>query len=188
VTSLLFRVKIVLNDLGVMHMNPVKTVKNDFTIRFATRKDVPLIMHFIDGIAKYENMEDEVIATEASLETSLFDKNQAEVLIGEENGAPVGFALFFESYSTFKSRANIFLEDIFIEEAHRNKGYGRLLLSYLGEIALKREAKRLEWLCLDWNTPSIEFYKKMGAKPLDEWMIFRVSGDELETLSTLYKK
>lgn len=145
-------------------------------------------MHFINGIAKYENMEDDVIATETSLETSLFDKNQAEVLIGEENGKPVGFALFFESYSTFKSRANLFLEDIFIEEPYRNKGYGRMLLSYLGEIALNRGAKRLEWLCLDWNTPSIEFYKKMGAKPLDEWTIFRVSGDNLESLANVYKQ
>ncbi|MGM0436438.1 MAG: N-acetyltransferase family protein [Bacillota bacterium] len=169
-------------------MNPVKTTKENFTIRFATRKDVSLIMYFIKGIAKYEHMEDEIIATEASLESSLFDKNQAEVLIGEENGKPVGFALFFESYSTFKGRANLFLEDIFIDEPYRNKGYGRMLLSYLGELALKRDAKRLEWLCLDWNTPSIEFYRKMGAKPLDDWTIFRVSADNLKNLATLYKQ
>ena len=183
-----FRVMIVSNELGVVPLNPVNTARKDFTIRFATRKDVSLIMHFINGIAKYENMEDEVIATEASLESSLFDKSQAEVLIGEENGIPVGFALFFESYSTFKSRANIFLEDIFIDEAYRNKGYGRMLLSFLGEIALKRDAKRLEWLCLDWNTPSIEFYKKMGAKPLDDWTIFRISGDNMEKLANVYRQ
>ena len=169
-------------------MNPIETSVKDFTIRFATRRDVKLIMYFIKGIAKYEKMENDVIATEASLESSLFDKEQAEVLIGEENGKPVGFALFFESYSTFKARANLFLEDIFIDENYRHKGYGRMLLSFLGEIAVKREAKRLEWLCLDWNTPSIEFYKKLGAKPLDDWTIFRVSGDTLESLSNLYKK
>jgi GNAT superfamily N-acetyltransferase len=168
-------------------MNKINTHKDVFTIRFATRNDVALIMHFIKGIAKYEHMEDELTASEHSLEVSLFDKEQAEVLIGEENGEAVGFALFFQSYSTFKSRANIFLEDLFIDEPYRNKGYGKLLLSYLGQIALKREAKRLEWLCLDWNTPSIEFYKKMGAKPLDEWTVFRVSGNDLKSLANVYK-
>ncbi len=165
--------------------------KNDiegFAIRFAKREDTPLILDFIKGLAKYEKMLDQVVATEESLFESIFERKQAEVIIGEEEGLPVGFALFFHNYSTFLGKANLYLEDLYVDEKYRGKGYGKSMLEFLGKIALDRNCGRLDWSCLDWNTAAIEFYKDLGAVPLQEWLIFRVEGEKLKTLGDSFKQ
>lgn len=154
-------------------------------IRFATEKDVPEILNFIKALSVYEKMEDQVVATEESLRVSLFEKKQAEVIFAEEAGVAVGFALFFHNYSTFLGKANLYLEDLFVKEAYRGKGYGKALLNELAKIAVKRDCERLDWVCLNWNKPSIEFYKSLGAKPLPEWLIFRLEGKALDNMAKL---
>jgi GNAT superfamily N-acetyltransferase len=155
----------------------------DFTIRFATKEDIPIIFHFIQSLAKYEKMADKVIATEEKLSKTLFENHQAEVLLAFEKDVPVGFALFYTSYSTFLASGNLFLEDLFIEEKFRHKGYGRLLITCLAVIAKERQYHRIDWWCLDWNLPSIGFYQRMGAKPLKEWLIFRLEGESIVNLA-----
>jgi GNAT superfamily N-acetyltransferase len=155
----------------------------DFRIRFARRDDVPLILHFIRSLAEYERMSDRVIATEPALEKTLFDEHQAEVLIGEENGRPVGFALFYPTYSTFLGSANLFLEDLFIEPAFRHRGYGKAMLAELATIAIRRGYHRIDWWCLEWNAPSIAFYRKIGARSADEWRIFRLEDEAIRILA-----
>lgn len=154
-----------------------------FNIRYATREDIHTILFLIIGIAKYEKMEDEVIATEETLEEWIFDKNKAEVLIAEEDDKPIGFALFFHNFSTFVGRAGLYLEDLFVLPEYRGKGYGKALLKRLAQIAVERNCGRFEWVCLNWNAPSIAFYKAMGAKPVDGWTIFRITGEELKNLA-----
>lgn len=154
-------------------------------IRFATEKDVPEILGFIKALSVYEKMEDQVVATEESLRVSLFEKKQAEVIFAEEAGLAVGFALFFHNYSTFLGKANLYLEDLFVKEAYRGKGYGKALLNELAQIAVKRDCERLDWVCLNWNEPSIDFYKSLGAKPLPEWLIFRLEGKALDQMAKL---
>ncbi|HOW37566.1 MAG TPA: GNAT family N-acetyltransferase [Candidatus Izemoplasmatales bacterium] len=156
---------------------------SDFRIRFAQRGDVPLLLHFIRSLAEYEQMSDRVVATEPTLEKTLFDDRQAEVLIGEEGGFPVGFALFYPTYSTFLGSANLFLEDLFIEPAFRHRGYGKAMLAELAAIALQRGCRRIDWWCLEWNAPSIAFYRKIGALPVDEWRIFRLEGEAIRNLA-----
>lgn len=158
-------------------------VKEEYQFRFAERKDVPVILEFIQGLAKYEHMEDEVVANEEILETWLFDKEKAEVLFVLEGNIPVGFALFFHNFSTFLGRAGIYLEDLFVKPEYRGKGYGKALLTKLAKITVERGCGRLEWSCLDWNQPSIDFYLSMGAVPMDGWSVYRVTGDTLENLS-----
>ncbi|MDI6453310.1 GNAT family N-acetyltransferase [Peloplasma aerotolerans] len=160
-------------------------MNQQFKIRFAHEDDAELILNFIKSLAVYEKMENDVVATIESIKDSLFHKKQAEVIIGEENGQPVGFALFYHNYSTFLGKANLFLEDLFVYESYRNKGYGKQMLSYLAKIAVERNCDRLDWWCLDWNTPSIEFYEKMGAKQLNQWTVFRIQGKNLAKLSNL---
>ncbi|MEL6345123.1 MAG: GNAT family N-acetyltransferase [Myxococcota bacterium] len=156
-----------------------------FQIRTAQRADVPQIMAFIRALAEYERLLHEVEATEEMLDRTLFgDRPLAEVLIGEEDGAPVGFALFFHNYSTFLGKAGIHLEDLFVMPEHRGKGYGRALLQRLAEIAVARGCGRLEWAVLDWNEPAIAFYQKLGAVPMDEWTTFRLTGDALTALGS----
>lgn len=152
---------------------------NDLKFRFAEEKDAGLILQFIIGLAEYENMLDDVVATEDLLKTWIFEKKKAEVIFALENGVEVGFALFFHNFSTFLGRAGIHLEDLFVMPEHRGKGYGKGLLKKLAQIAVERDCGRLEWACLDWNIPSIDFYLSMGAKPLDDWTIYRLTGDEL---------
>ncbi len=164
-----------------------KTKIDGFTIRFADEEDVSLILDLIKGLAKYEKMLDQVVATEEDLKESLFIKKQAEVVIGEEKGKPVGFALFFHNYSTFLGKANLYLEDLFVKPEYRGRGYGKTLLSFLGKIAVDRNCGRLDWWCLDWNTSSIEFYKEMGAIPMDEWTVYRVEGKQLGKLAEMYE-
>ena len=159
--------------------------ENEFKIRFATEKDVPLILEFIKKLAEYEELLHEVVATEEVLEESIFVKNQAEVIIGEEKGEPVGFALFFHNFSTFLGKANLYLEDLFVKPENRGKGYGKKLLSYLGKIAIERDCERLDWWCLDWNASSIEFYKSLGAIPMDDWTVYRMQGEALKALAKM---
>ena len=147
----------------------------NFTIRFASEDDVPTILQFIISLAKYEKLEHEVVATENLLRETLFgDRPQAETLLAFEEETPVGFALFFANYSTFLGRAGIHLEDLFVLEAFRGRGYGKALLDKMQTIAKERGAGRLEWNVLDWNTPAIEFYESMGAKPISGWTTYRM--------------
>ena len=150
--------------------------------RFAERKDTALILRFIRALARYEHMENEVVATPALLEEWLFDKKKAEVIFAVEDGREVGFALFFHNFSTFLGRAGIYLEDLFVLPEYRGKGYGKALLTQLARIAVERGCGRLEWWCLDWNQPSIDFYRSMGAVPMDEWTVFRIAGETLQEL------
>lgn len=154
-------------------------------IRFSEEKDVPLILNFIKQLAAYENMEEQVVATEEILKQSLFEKKSAEVIIAEYEGKPVGFALFFHNFSTFLGRHGIYLEDLFVLPEMRGRGFGKEILSFLAALAVERKCGRLEWACLNWNEPSIKFYKKMEAVPMDEWTVYRVSGEGLNKLSQL---
>lgn len=152
--------------------------------RFATREDVGLILHFIRELADYEKMLDEVVADEAILEEWIFDKQKAEVIFAIVEGREVGFALFFHNFSTFLGRAGIYLEDLFVRPEYRGKGYGKALLQKLAAIAIERGCGRLEWWCLDWNQPSIDFYLSLGAKPMSDWTVYRIAGDTLQELAS----
>lgn len=152
-------------------------------IRFAQEQDVPVILSFIRALAEYERLAHEVTATQELLHEWLFVKKTAEVLIAEEGGEAVGFALFFHNFSTFLGKAGIYLEDLFVSPAHRGKGYGRALLRALAQIAKARGCGRLEWSCLDWNKPSIDFYLSMGAKPMDGWTVYRLTGETLDAMA-----
>ena len=154
-----------------------------FEIRYATRNDAALILEFIRELAKYEKMLDEVIATEDLLVEWIFEKKSAEVIFAMEDGVEVGFALFFYNFSTFVGRAGLYLEDVFVKVEHRGKGYGKALLKELARIAVERGCGRMEWVCLDWNQPSIDFYRSLGAVPMDEWTIYRLTGDTLKALA-----
>jgi len=159
-------------------------MNSNFTIRFATEKDVPTVLRFIRDLAKYERLEHLVVATEEIIRETVFGtRRYAEVLIGEVDGDPAGFALFFHNFSTFLGRPGIYLEDLFVRPEFRGKGYGKALLARLAELAIERHCGRVEWAVLDWNTPSIEFYKSIGAVPMDDWRIFRLRGDALEKLA-----
>lgn len=151
--------------------------------RSAERKDVPLILRFIKELADYEGMLDEVVADEATLEEWLFDKEKAEVIFALQGEEEVGFALFFHNFSTFLGRAGVYLEDLYVKPEHRGKGYGKALLKKLASIAVERGCGRLEWWCLDWNKPSIDFYLSLGAEPMADWTVYRIAGDTLTQLA-----
>ncbi|MBI0584704.1 MAG: GNAT family N-acetyltransferase [Methanomassiliicoccus sp.] len=153
------------------------------TIRFAGEDDVSLILDLIGRLAEYEGLRNEVVATEEVLFDSLFVKRQAEVIIAERRGRPVAFALFFHNFSTFLGKANLYLEDLFVEEEHRGEGIGRAMFACLARIALERKCGRLEWWCLDSNRPAIAFYERMGARPMSEWTVYRVDGRRLVDLA-----
>lgn len=152
----------------------------NFGIRKATEKDTSLILKFIKELAVYEKMEDQVVATERKLKEELFDKKGAEVIFVLEAGKEVGFALYFYNFSTFLGRAGLYLEDLFVYPEYRGKGYGKALLKHLAHLAVSRGCGRMEWCCLDWNKPSVDFYLSLGAKKMDEWTTFRIDGDTLE--------
>jgi GNAT superfamily N-acetyltransferase len=156
---------------------------NGLSIRFAGEKDVPLILEFIKSLADYERMLDDVVATEETLMESLFKRKAAEVVIAECDGIPAGFALFFHNFSTFVGKPGIYLEDLFVKPEFRGLGIGRLLLSFLAGLVLERDCGRLEWACLDWNEPSIKFYKQLGAVPMQDWTVYRVTGVALKELA-----
>lgn len=154
----------------------------ELTFRAAKEEDCGLILHFIRSLAAYEKMADEVVATEELLLEWLFQKHSAEVVFACENGKEVGFALFFHNFSTFVGRAGLYLEDLYVLPEYRGKGYGKAILKKLAAIAAERGCGRMEWVCLDWNKPSIDFYRSLGARPMDEWTIYRVAGESLRTL------
>ncbi len=151
--------------------------------RDAERKDVPLILQFIKEIAAYEKMSDQVIADETTLETWIFDKEKAEVFFVLEEEKEVGFALYFHNFSTFVGRGGIYLEDVYIHPEYRGKGYGKAILKKLAAIAVERGCGRMEWVCLDWNQPSIDFYLSLGAQPMSDWTLYRLTGDALAQLA-----
>jgi len=152
-------------------------------IRYATKEDVPLILHFIKELAEYEKMSDDVIATDELLEEWIFEKKRAEVIFALHDGKEVGFALFFHNFSTFLGRAGLYLEDVFVKPEYRGNGYGKGLLKELAKIAVDRGCGRMEWSCLDWNRPSIDFYLSLEAKAMDEWTIYRLAGESLHALA-----
>ena len=154
------------------------------TFRFAEAADTPLILNVIRALAKYEKMLDLVVADEALLADQLFQKRNAEVIFAMEEGKEVGFALFFHNFSTFLGRAGLYLEDLYVLPEFRGKGYGKALLQKLAAIAVERGCGRMEWWCLDWNRPSIDFYKALGAEPMDEWTVYRLTGDTLKQLAS----
>lgn len=160
--------------------------KGNLDIRYAERKDVGLILNLIKAIADYEHLLNEVVATEEILNEWIFDKQRAEVLIGEVDGTPVGFALFFHNFSTFKGRSGLYLEDLFVYPKYRGNGYGKALFTKLAQIAVERKCGRYEWICLDWNKPSIDFYLSMGATPFPEWTVYRLEGEALQKVADKY--
>ena len=153
------------------------------SFRYATKEDVSLVLYFIHQIAIYEKMEDEVVATEELLNDWIFERKMAEVIFVMEDGKEVGFALFFHNFSTFVGRCGIYLEDLYVEPEHRGNGYGKALLKELAKITVERGCGRLEWCCLDWNKPSIDFYLSLGARPMSEWTTYRLAGKTLEELA-----
>lgn len=158
------------------------------SIRSATRADVPLILALITELAEYERLSHEVRATEAQLTQWLFGPSpKAEVIIGEVHGEPCGFALFFHTFSTFLAKPGIYLEDLYVKPDKRGLGLGEALLRHLAVIAVERGCGRLEWAVLDWNEPAIGFYRRLGAKPMDEWTVYRVTGDSLAQLAKRYR-
>ena len=153
------------------------------SIRFATVDDVSIILDFIKGIAEYEKMSDQVVANERLLKEQIFEKQNAEVIFALEDGVEVGFALFFHNFSTFLGRSGLYLEDIYVKPEYRKKGHGKALITKLAQIAVERGCGRMEWCCLDWNQPSIDFYRSLGAVSMDEWTTYRLSGESLSKLA-----
>jgi len=147
--------------------------------RFATEADTALILDFIKGLAEYEKMSDVVVADEDLLREWIFQRKKAEVIFAMENGVEVGFALFFHNFSTFLGRAGIYLEDLFVRPEYRGRGHGKRLIRELARITVERGCGRLEWSCLDWNQPSIDFYLSLGAQPMQEWTTYRLTGENL---------
>lgn len=156
----------------------------DFTIKPATKKDVPVILAFIRKLADYERLSHQVVATEELLQRTIFGQRRtAEVAIGYFRNEPVGFVLFFHNFSTFLGRPGIYIEDLFVDESFRRRGFGGALLAHIAKLAAVRDCGRLEWSVLDWNEPAINFYQKLGAVPMKEWTVFRVTGDNLRRLA-----
>lgn len=161
----------------------VSMMDSGINFRYAGRDDVPLILRFVKELAEYEKLQDEVVADEKTLEEWLFDRQKAEVIFALEDGKEVGYALFFHNFSTFLGRAGIYLEDLYIQPEYRGKGHGKGLLKKLASIAVERGCGRLEWSCLDWNRPSIDFYLSLGAQPMSDWTVYRLAGSTLTELA-----
>ncbi len=151
--------------------------------RMAERQDTALILQFIKDLAEYEGMLQEVVADEVTLEHWIFDKQKAEVIFAMEGEKEIGFALFFHNFSTFLGRAGLYLEDLYVMPEYRGKGYGKAIFKELARIAVERGCGRLEWWCLDWNKPSIDFYLSLGAEPMSDWTVYRLSGNTLKNLA-----
>lgn len=158
-------------------------MENKITFRFAKKEDTVLILDFIKKLATYEKMLDEVVATEDLLKEWIFEKEKAEVIFALYEGKEVGFALFFHNFSTFLGRSGIYLEDLFVLEEYRHKGIGKAVLKKLAEITVERGCGRLEWSCLNWNKPSIDFYLSLNATPMSEWGVYRLTGESLKSLA-----
>lgn len=155
----------------------------EFTLRFAEEKDITLIYDLIKELAVYEKLEDRVIASREDLRESIFDRKVAEVILAELNGVTVGYAMYFYNFSSFIGKPGLYLEDIFIRPSYRGRGFGKAVLAYLAELAVKRNCWGMEWTCLDWNEPSIKFYESIGAVQNDGWRIYRLKGEALLNLS-----
>lgn len=167
----------------------VETALTDFHIRHAEAGDVPLILEFIRQLADYERLSHEVVATEATLRESLFgDIPYAEVLIGEFQQQAVAYALYFHNFSTFTGRPGIYLEDLFVQPESRGRGFGKMLLAYISALAVKRRCTRVEWSVLDWNEPSIQFYRSIGAQPMDEWTVQRLDREALTEFAGQFRE
>lgn len=166
----------------------IDTKLDNFKLRFAEEKDASLILKFIKELAEYEKMLDHVVTTEEILIESLFQRKTAEVVIGEYEGEPVCFALFFHNFSTFLGRPGIYLEDLYVKPHMRGKGIGKIVLSFLASVAMERKCGRFEWWCLDWNEPSINFYKHMNAVAMDDWTVYRLTGEHLKGLAREFEK
>lgn len=166
-------------------MNDVVFKKNEFQIRKTTKKDASLILSYIKKIAAYEKLSNKVVATLKDIEHSIFEEKQAFVLVAEKNDKPIGFMLYFLTYSTFLGRANLYLEDIFIDLEYRHQGYGKLMFKALANLAVEKGYHRIDWMCLDWNIKSIDFYKSLGANHLEQWYTFRLEKIQIEALSKL---
>lgn len=157
---------------------------NNHSFRFAKEDDTNLVLKFIKELAKYENMEDKVVIAENTLRKWLFEEKKVEVIFVLEDNKEIGFALYFYVYSTFSGRSGLFIEDLFVKPEYRKKGYGKALLKQLASIALEKGCQKLDWFCLDWNKPSIDFYLSLGAQPLNEWTKYQITGEALKDLAT----
>ena len=155
----------------------------ELLFRYAAEEDTATILYFITELAAYEKMLNEVVATEALLKEWIFEKKKAEVIFAVEENKEIGFALFFHNFSTFLGRSGIYLEDLYVKPEYRGKGYGKAILKELARIAVRRGCGRLEWACLDWNQPSIDFYLSLGAAPMDAWTGYRVEGATMKELA-----
>lgn len=163
----------------------MKTSIPGFTIRFAEPDDVPLILRFIEGLADFERLSDECVATEEALRDTLFgEPRYAEVVLARYETIPVGFALFYHNYSTFLARPGLHLEDLFVHPEWRGRGFGRVMLAFLARLAVERGCGRVEWAVLDWNEDAVRFYRRLGAVAMDEWTTFRLTGEPLASLSS----
>lgn len=160
-----------------------KDKRQGFSIRPAKREDSALILSLIQGLADYEKMSGQVEADVQTLERNLFDNRQANVIIGEEQGVPVGFALYFYNFSTFQGKHGLYLEDLFVKPAYRGKGYGSAMLAWLANKAKEEDCGRFEWICLDWNETALKVYRSIGAQPLEGWTIQRLTGQPLDQLA-----
>ena len=158
-------------------------MNQELLFRYAERKDAALILKFIKELADYENLLDEVVADEATLEKWVFDEKKAEVIFAMVENKEIGFALFFHNFSTFLGRSGLYLEDLYVSPEYRGKGYGKAIIKKLASIAVERECGRFEWWCLDWNKPSIDFYLSLGAEPMSDWTVYRVAGEALKELA-----
>lgn len=162
-------------------MNYITNIDN-FTLVDATKEDCKDILDLIYAIARYEKMEDQVTATVESLEESIFEKKRAHIILAKESNKVIGYMLYFYNYSTFTGGANIYLEDLFLYEEYRHKGYGSVMLKTLAKIAIEENCQRIDWVCLDWNEPSLKFYNKIGADKLDCWKLHRLEKDAIKKL------
>lgn len=154
-----------------------------FRLVDAEESDSLHILDLIKGIAKYEKMEDDVLATEESIRNSIFKRNRAKVILAKENETIIGYMLYFYNFSTFIGSENIYLEDLFLYEEYRHKGYGKIMFKCLANIALKENIKRIDWVCLDWNKVGLNFYKSINAKKLDFWLLHRLEGEDIKQLA-----
>lgn len=161
----------------------IQTNIDNLRLKKAKIEDTGLILDLIKEIATYEKMIDQVVATEESLKESIFNKKEAEVLLVELNKEVIGYVLYFFNYSTFIGRGGFYLEDIYIKEQYRKNGYGKAIFKVLGKIAYENGCERMEWACLNWNKPSIEFYKSLGAVGMDEWTVYRLTRDKIKALA-----
>jgi GNAT superfamily N-acetyltransferase len=164
----------------------INTKHKDFTLRFAEEDDCGLILEFIKKLADYEKRANEVSATESDIRQSLFKNKSAEAIIGEYKGIPVSFAIFFHNFSTFLGKPGIYIEDIFVDQKMRGKGFGSIIFTFFAKLAVERKCGMVEWSVLTWNEPSIKFYEKLGATPKNEWMLYKLSGKALSSLAQEY--